>query len=131
MINLLTILSMLKLGMYAPAQDAPHGIWFYPSINLIGPIAPGKIGLEVGWTKEPIERDATFLGVKGSEIVYKSTTLIGLSYRFNESWDVVGGMRNTDNQWFPYASVSLRLNTLHFLTQKDVDNYKARIPGEL
>lgn len=114
MINIVTILAMLKLGMYAPAQDAPLGAWFYISANLIEPISTSKdkLGVELGWTKEPRSEYFQFGTLTGKKLSSKDAFFMGLSYKFNGDFDVAGGMRQVDGRLLPYGSMSLKLASL-------------------
>ena len=112
---LLTLLAMLKLGIYAPAQDAPLGMWFYGGINLVEAISHSedRIGIEFGYTKEPVSESFAFgQNLIGRRLVFRDAVMMGVSYRYNKSLDVSGGIRQIDNRLLPYVSVGIKLGSL-------------------
>lgn len=118
-------ISPFKLGFYGPVKDAPIFGWFYVGANVWSQkeTAENKhpLGVEVGFTMEPIKRSMNFFGVRGVETVYKPAYLAGIKYHLNADLDMSAGGKYSDGKPGGYFSVSFKFSSLYGAQKKIAD----------
>ncbi len=110
---LYAMLSVTKVGLYAPALDSPYGMWPYLAVNLENTVSSREDpwDLEVGWTLEPVRRGGFTLALKPRDMVYKSAQFVGIKYHWTNSLDAAAGFRWGGARNFPYAAINFKFGS--------------------
>jgi hypothetical protein len=108
---LLLALSLLKVGLYTPAAQAPLLVSPYLAIGAHQSCAK-PWGLELGFTEEMHKHDAQFFGKNGQRYVYLPTYMVGVSKGITDhDVDVAAGVKFVDKGMGGYVGISFRLGS--------------------
>ncbi len=107
---ILTLLSLINLGLYFPAPYAPLGTWFNVSIPMFS--INDKLSISAGYSNEPVIRSYEALGGNWTQLVGKNAWFLSGTKSINSDLNFDAGIKYLENTVSPFAAISFKFGTL-------------------
>jgi hypothetical protein len=109
---LLTALSLLRFGLYAPAETPPfQAFWFYGSVQVYEQKVKNPLGAEIGISPEFRKASNDFDGMSGNKYIIKPAYFLGITKKINLDMNAALGVKYGEKV-LPYVGLTLRFDSI-------------------